>query len=65
MIAWNGKFTADSNSCMNAFINATGGMTFNSNAEIQDPVESTDQDLSIFRRIKVLGWRECYNTSCN
>lgn len=65
MIAWNGKFTADSNSCVNAFINATGGMTFNSNAKIQDPQGSMDQDLNIFRKIRVLGWRECYSTDCN
>jgi len=64
MLAWNGSFLADSNTCMNAFINATDGMTFNSNAQIQDPQEDTDQDLSIFRRIRVLGWRECYSLNC-
>ncbi len=65
MIAWNGTFTADSNTCLNAFINTTGGMTFNSNAEIHDPLESTQQDLSIFRRTSVLSWRECYSIGCN
>jgi len=65
MIAWNGTFTADSNTCLNAFINTTGGMTFNSNAEIHDPLENTEQDLSVFRRTRVLSWRECYSVNCN